>query len=423
MAQPSGKINVWQGASLLLSTLLGSGLLIIPALAASAAGNYSLLAWALIIAAMMPIVVTFSALGKRFPHQAGTAYYVQQAFGQRAAKAIGVLYVSIAPIGPPVVFITGAGYACQLFDINLSASSYIEITLLVLVFIANCLRFTTSAFIQCSISVVLISVVVAICLWSLPNAPAITDNRAPSLSMIGAAMVIMFWCFVGIEAICHVANHFAQPSRDFPRAVVLGVAIAAAIYMLLSYCVLRYQVYGSAQQNLLSVTLLAQHSIGPLGQKLVALMGLLGCLCAVNLYVISFTNMLASFGENTSQTWLNTRLANGSAIYALILVVLSIAMTLLARAYFQWSFDDFLQFANAQFVLIYCAAAAAGSMLLKGRSRMAALFSLLFCTAMLYFVGASGWYCLLFLGLVWGGLFLCHKKERARSFKADSRFS
>lgn len=400
MAQPSGKINVWQGASLLLSTLLGSGILIIPAVSASAAGSLSLLAWVLIIVAMMPVVYTFSALGKRFPHQAGTAHYVEHAFGNKAAKSIGVLYVSIAPIGPPVVFITGAGYLCQLFAIDLSASIYVEMAMLVLVFLANCLRFTTSAFIQSAISAVLIVVVVAICLWSLPRAPAMTTSQEVSLALIGNAMAIMFWCFVGIEAICHVTNHFAKPERDFPRAVALGVAVAAAIYILLSYCVLRYQAYGSEQQNLLSVTLLAEQSLGIFGQKAVALVGLLGCLCAVNLYVISFTNMLASFGDTTSLTWLKRRLPNGSAIFALALVVLSIAFTLLAKAYFNWSFDDFLHFANAQFVLIYCAAAAAGCVLLKAKARMAAVISLLFCASMLYFVGWVSLACLAFLGVV-----------------------
>ena len=58
-------LGLWQGMGLLATSLLGTGIFVVPATAASLAGGASLWAWLLLIALVLPIAFTFARLGRR----------------------------------------------------------------------------------------------------------------------------------------------------------------------------------------------------------------------------------------------------------------------------------------------------------------------------------------------------------------------
>lgn len=384
---------MFQGAGMLLATLLGSGVLLVPAIVASYAGVYSLLAWALMALAVLPIVFTFAALGRAHANQGGTAHFVQLAFGHRAAASLAWLYVSIAPIGPPVVLITGAAYFAQLFNIPMVMALWLELLMLGAIFVLNVLRLTTSVRLQTWLSYGVTAIIILVCVVALSKTEARLPQGQLQWGAIGQSMAVIFWCFVGIEAICHVANEFRHPKQDFPRAVVLGVVMAAAIYVVLSIAVLQYGAYGDDATNLLSVIQIAQTALGPLGAKLIALVGFVACFCAVNLYVLSFARMLASMAEKGQvATCLAKQNRNQSPMLAVLIVTLAIALVLVLRHSFNWSFAHLLAYANAVFVLIYLAAGLSAIKLLPGKQRYLAWFTALFCSLIALFMAADTLY-------------------------------
>lgn len=390
----NAQLSVFQGANLLLSALLGSSILIIPALAATEAGFYSLLGWFLIILIMVPIVITFTGLGRKYPHEGGTAHFVGHAFGKSASKAVAWLYLAIAPVGPPVVFITGASYFNQLIGGSEIPLLALELIMLLLVTGINFAHLRTSARFQSFISWGLILTILFVTLLSLieTSTPVdIADKNSFSVSKLGASIAIMFWSFVGIEAICHVANEFKNPKHDFPKAVAIGVGAAAALYICVSYAVMVHHAYGDETRNLNSITNIAEIGLGPLGHKLVALLGFLGCFSAVNLYLMSFVRMLYSlFEDRGNQHLFRRKSSSGTAVAALLLVSISIAVVLVLRDSFGFSFEILLSTANAMFILIYFAASISGLRLLSGMPRIAAGIASLFCLIILLNTGISG---------------------------------
>ena len=56
-------INTRSGAALYVGSLIGPGVLLIPALAVRAAGPASIISWGLMILVSAPLAVTFAALG------------------------------------------------------------------------------------------------------------------------------------------------------------------------------------------------------------------------------------------------------------------------------------------------------------------------------------------------------------------------
>ncbi len=64
------ELGLGQGVGLLSTSLLGTGVFAVPALAALVAGDNSLWAWPLLILLVFPIAIVFALLGRHFPARA-----------------------------------------------------------------------------------------------------------------------------------------------------------------------------------------------------------------------------------------------------------------------------------------------------------------------------------------------------------------
>ena len=83
------ELGLAQGIGLLSTSLLGTGVFAVPALAALVAGNNSLWAWPVLIILVFPIAIVFAILGRHYPSAGGVAHFVGMAFGSRLAVFIG----------------------------------------------------------------------------------------------------------------------------------------------------------------------------------------------------------------------------------------------------------------------------------------------------------------------------------------------
>lgn len=98
------ELGLGQGVGLLSTSLLGTGVFAVPALAALVAGDNSLWAWPLLILLVFPIAIVFALLGRHFPSAGGVAHFVDMAFGlpsgQRHRLAVFIGYPGRTPRRP-----------------------------------------------------------------------------------------------------------------------------------------------------------------------------------------------------------------------------------------------------------------------------------------------------------------------------------
>src|SRR5690606_14433164 len=90
--------------------LLGTGIFVVPALAATAAGSVSLWAWLILIALVLPVAFTFAELGRRYPHAGGAPHLIGLAFGARSERVIALLFLAVLPVGLPAALIVATGF-------------------------------------------------------------------------------------------------------------------------------------------------------------------------------------------------------------------------------------------------------------------------------------------------------------------------
>jgi amino acid efflux transporter len=98
-----------------LSSLVGVGVLVVPGIALSKAGPASLLAWAILSVASLPIAVTFARFSARYPSAGGVSFLVRQAFGWRPGTAIGLFLLFLNLSTNPILGLAAAGYLAALF--------------------------------------------------------------------------------------------------------------------------------------------------------------------------------------------------------------------------------------------------------------------------------------------------------------------
>ena len=82
-------LGVIQGTALYIASVLGTGLLVLPGLAAEAAGPASIVAVLAVIGLSVPLAGTFAVLAARYPDPGGVASYVRRALGGTAARMTG----------------------------------------------------------------------------------------------------------------------------------------------------------------------------------------------------------------------------------------------------------------------------------------------------------------------------------------------
>jgi len=386
------KLSVVQGVGMLVSALLGSGVFIIPAIAAQISGSWSLLAWALMGILIVPIVFTFAQLGKHYPNAGGTAFFVQQAFGEGSARLVSWLFIWVVALGTPVITMTAANFLqnalveWQLLSAAVDFRLEIAIVILMMVLSINLFGLKTAAIIQSTLSVII-------------------PNTGFDLSHIALSATFILWCFLGIEAITHIADDFHQPDRDFPLTIFIGIIITLVVYALISISLLQMGYYGSQEKNLNSVVNLVALSLGKKGYILVNLVGFCTCFISVSLYFVGFSRLLQSMAKQQQIHKKFTQMNKHRVAYwGLSFAVLLCFLVLLISFFIHLPLDSLIAYANGLFILIYLAAAISGVKLLENKGKWVAGMASLICFVLFLALGKGMIFALVLL-LILGGYY------------------
>ncbi|MBL5863466.1 L-methionine/branched-chain amino acid transporter [Serratia fonticola] len=397
------ELSLAQGVGLLSTSLLGTGVFAVPALAAQLAGGDSLWAWPILIVLVFPIAIAFAALGRHFPSAGGAAHFVGLAFGPRMAKVTAWLFLSVIPVGLPAALQIAAGFWQATFGWDANGLLLVQIVTLVVIWLLGTRSAGSSANIQTLIALLVIALVGAIW-WQggiTPSQipwPAVSDISPPNMFH---ALAVMFWCFVGLEAFAHLATEFRHPERDFPRALMLGLLVAGAVYWGCTVAVLHFHAYGEHQAAAASLPGIVVQLFGEHALWIACIIGYLACFASVNIYTQSFARLVWSQAQEKPTSGLAKLSAGQVPVNALSAVVGCCLLFTLLIYTLKLPLDTLLVYANGIFVLIYLLCMLAGWRILQGRSRLMAIVGSALCLLLLVIIGWKSLYALAMLVLIW----------------------
>jgi amino acid efflux transporter len=259
-------IKLRHAVALYASSVLGSGVLILPGLAAQIAGPGSILAWILLSVASFPFAVTFASLSSRKPESGGIYAFAKEAFGLRIATVTGWLFALWVITGAPAVTLIAASYLGYAFPLNRGETLLIAFGTLLVAFLVNYRGIVVSNKVQLAVIGSIIALLLATIISSSPFvkvqnfSPFLPDGLIP----IGTAAALIFWSYLGYENVSNVAEEFENPKKDFNRSIILSVVLISALYVAVAFVTIGTLAY-QAGSNIAPFAVILSHVLGTYG--------------------------------------------------------------------------------------------------------------------------------------------------------------
>ncbi|HBU6133824.1 L-methionine/branched-chain amino acid transporter [Enterobacter sp. 168J2] len=400
------ELGLAQGVGLLSTSLLGTGVFAVPALAALVAGNNSLWAWPVLILLVFPVAIVFAILGRHFPSAGGVAHFVGMAFGPRMERVTGWLFLSVIPVGLPAALHIATGFGQALFGWHDEQLLMAELGTLAIVWWVGSRGASSSANLQTLVAALIVVLIVAI--WFAGNI-TVADIPFPAIndidhSQLFAALSVMFWCFVGLEAFAHLASEFKQPERDFPRALMIGLLLAGTVYWACTVLVLHFNAFGEDKAAAASLPGIVVELFGVKALWVACVIGYLACFASLNIYIQSFARLVWSQARDKPESRLARLSKRQLPMNALNAVLGCCVLSSLGIYILDINLDALIIYANGIFIMIYLLCMLAGCRLLKGRYKALAVVGGVLCLLLLAMVGWKSVYAIVMLAGLWAFL-------------------
>jgi len=415
MDDRSTKMGRWQGAGLMATTLLGTGVFILPQMTIDIAGYGAVYTWLLLTLAIIPVTVVFGALTAKFPHAAGPAYFVEQAFGQVAGRSIGLLFLFVVPIGAPAAILLTFHFVYALTPLSEQSLLAAELGSLLLLFALNYKGIQISAKLQFLLTLTIIIVVMAlfsIMQLGLTAGEAAAQTYSTVLSqekiqpnLIMTAAGLAFWSFLGVEAMSHLAHDFRNPKKDMLPAMMIGTVLVGSIYFLCTWVLLRMPmptdiVASNLPSSNLAMINAFNYGFGDFGAQVIGILGIAGGLATVNVYTASLSRLAWSFSKDgVLPRYLSPLNQHNVPSRALAAVLIVMGLVIVLAYVANRELEDLIAWVNGVFVVIYFASMMAAAKLLPKRYQPLIFLGCLFCALLAYGLGLKMVYALLLLCL------------------------
>jgi len=259
------------------------------------------------VAAMMPeaggeYVYLRRAYGRLVSFLCGWTFFTLARCGAQAALAVGfAIFMNVA---------TGGALSRPLFEVPLPGHA-LHVTLLTVVAVGS---IWTIAFLNCrpvarggqtalgltSIKVLfLLGLACAALLFGHGNfahfgqsnvggtCEGVADSARAGLAGLGAAMLGALWAYDGWEDLNLVGSEVENPQRNFPRALVGGVALVALIYLLFSAACLKVLPFDVVAASPHIASDVVQHVAGPIAGAWITVAMVISALGSMNSSVLS----------------------------------------------------------------------------------------------------------------------------------------
>ncbi|QSF42559.1 APC family permease [Paenibacillus tianjinensis] len=362
-------IGMPQAIALYIGAVLGSGVLIVPGLAAEMSGPASLLAWGFMTLLILPLALSMGLLSAKFPNAGGVSYFVTLAFGPKAGSLVGWFFLMSVPIGGPVAALTGAGYMTAALGWGDSVRITIAAGMLAIGLITNWIGMQVAGKVQIAVVIAIIAVLVFSFAAALPRMESVhfTPFMPHGWTSVGQSAAILFWCFIGWEAVSHLSEEFKDPQRAAVKGVTIAAIIVGVLYFLSALATVGTQSYlrGGADSSL--VWIISQ-PLGSWGGFIAGLTGLFICTATIIAYTGAASRVAFALSrQGYAPKWmgsLSERYHTPTGAIRFLLACFTAVLFLYGSGLL--SITTLIQFPNATFILTYIGGCAAGIRLLKG---------------------------------------------------------
>ncbi len=236
-AQPR-VLGFWAAVSLVMGSMIGSGVFLLPASLAAYRG-LSLVGWTISAAGSIMLALVFARLARHLPATGGPYAYTRAAFGDLAGFLVAWGYwlsivatlaaLAVAFVGYLDPFVPGLVRAPAAAGALAIATIWVLIGVNVAgVALAGQVQVVTTALKMLPLALVGVGGL----FFFDQSAFTMPVNETPVAGQVISAVTLTLWAFLGLECATIPAGSVRDPERTIPRATIAGTLIAAVVYIL-----------------------------------------------------------------------------------------------------------------------------------------------------------------------------------------------
>ena len=285
---------------LIIGTVIGSGIFLVPGLVIKAVGNSLLVALSVwLLGGILSLLgaLTYGELSAMNPAAGGLYVYIRDCFGRFPAFLFGwILFFVVSTGSIATLAVAFSNYLGEFVTLGPWTAQLVSLSMVAVIAAVNVLGTRRSANLQnvtTAIKVTAIVGIAALLLWSgnrmqLHSAIAVPSMSLSSrLSGIGLALVSVLWAYEGWQYATFAAGETVNPRRDFPLAFLAGIFTLIGVYFLanLGY-VAALGTTGAANSNRVAATALAT-VLSPAAAKVVTLAILISMFSAAHSIIMT----------------------------------------------------------------------------------------------------------------------------------------
>lgn len=253
------------GTFVALSTILGSGMMILPGTSYHELGKSAWMPWAVAALSVIPLLYCYAWLGRRHPSASGVAHYSEIALGPAVGRAAGLLATFALVTGIPATAITGGRYVAEFSGAGSLAWAF-PVVVLGGATVVACLGANVSGKLQVTLILGLFALVMCTAVVAL-SAHGLTapSTELPRFSRLGGVLTAVYVAFTGWETVAFTFEEHKRPDV-IPRIFAASYLIVVALYALVLLGLFAAVNPGDKVLDSAPLLILAERSLGNLGR-------------------------------------------------------------------------------------------------------------------------------------------------------------
>jgi amino acid transporter len=311
---------------------VGSGIFVVPGIAAKLSGPGSLLAWLIVALSASCVLLSLAAVSYRFTPASGFYSLFESVFGNRIAIPLITLYTISSVFGVATI---AAGVGQYIGYFNLSPVLLVEIAILAAFCILNIAGIAFSGMTEIILTVLKIIPLILIALLLLPFVKPENFIQSSPLTTTGllATVIIVYWPFTGFEISAIPVEETRDPSL-IRRSLLLVMLIVVSLYLVLNFTLIgsigASALAGSPAPIATAAGMVFTHS-----GTVVAFIGIIAMLSAMNAYIIGTSRILHTISVRFSVPVMKDLTRQGTPAFALLLGCAASGLLLLVSNRFE----------------------------------------------------------------------------------------
>ena len=262
-------MSLMQATMLVAGNMIGTGIFLLPVNLAHV-GSISIYGWLIATAGAAALGLVFARLGQINPQQGGPYAYARDFLGPFAGFQTNYIYWFGNWVGNIAIAVAAVGYLAELVPgIDAPPSSTVVTALVIwLLTFANILGPRVVGLLEAWTMALALIPIVGIALlgwwWFDPAVFKASWNVSgeSDWSAITRAGSMVLWAYMGIESAAVSAGVIENPSRNVPLATLIGLVLAAIVYMLSSSVIMGIMPAAQLQQSHAPFAEVARIAIG-----------------------------------------------------------------------------------------------------------------------------------------------------------------